>query len=152
MKKLFSFLFQVGAVGALWKLAQSVLTLANIPTPANAVVTVGGTTITDAVVSVAASGGEYTTRDIKTLNHTYSVAGGQDPYEVTVQVLYTDGETADVWDTVKLLLGTSTTVTWKPKTLTFTVTGTLFALTPPGLSVDDDILFEFKVKGALTSA
>lgn len=139
-------------MGALWKLAQAVLTLANIPTPANSVVTAGGTTITDAVVSVAATGGEFTTRDIKTLNNTYSVAGGQDPYEVTVQVLYTDGESTDVWDTVYALLGTATTVTWKPKTLTFTVTGTLFACTPPGLSVDDDILFEFKVRGALSAA
>lgn len=152
MKRLLNFLFQVGVAGALWRLANAALTLANIPTPANASVQVGATAITDAVVSVAATGGEYTTRDIKTLNNTYSVAGGQDPYEVTVQVLYTDGETTDVWDTVYALLGTSTTVTWTPKTLGFTITGTLFACTPPGLSVDDDILFEFKIRGSLSTA
>lgn len=77
MKRLLNFLFRVGAVGALWKLANAALTLANIPTPANASVQVGATAITDAVVSVAATGGEYTTRDIKTLNNTYSVAGGR---------------------------------------------------------------------------
>lgn len=139
-------------MGALWKLAKSVLTLANIPTPANAAVQVGATTITDAVVSVQASGGDYTVRDIKTLNATYTVAGGQDQYEVTVQVLYTDGEVADTWDTVSALHGTSTTVTWTPKTRAFTITGTLFGLVPPGLSPDDDILFEFKVRGSLSEA
>lgn len=150
MKNIISLLLKIGAIGTLWKLANNVLSLANIPSPASAVVTLGGTTITDAVVSLSASGGEFTSKDIKTLNHTYSVAGGQEPYEVTVQVLYTDGETTDVWDTAYALLGDPTTVTWKPKTLTFTLTGTMIACTPPGLSVDDDILFEFKVRGALS--
>lgn len=140
----------------------------NIPSVKDAVIEIDTTAapdfsgdevaIEDAAISVNVSGGEVATRDLSPINgDVHSKSGKTASFDIQVQMIFTDGETTDLWPVIFARKGLDFGIRWSPKggstgDSMFTSVGTLYRVDPPSLSGDGDVLYQFAVRGDITHA
>lgn len=145
--------------------ARNPIAQANIPSVKNAHVDLdlsgnGTFTVTTALESqiteVNVGGGDFNTTDLPVLDGTvFSSTGDKQVFDITVNAVYTDGETDDLWPDLWAKHGQSNIgLRWKPKGSTsraFSLVGVLYRVMPPSLARNGDVLFSFAMKGDVTA-
>lgn len=144
--------------------ARNPISQTNIPNVKNAHVDLdlsgdGNFTVSTALESqiteVTVSGGDFNTTDLAVLDGSvFTSTGDAQSFDVTVNAVYTDGETDDLWPLIWAARGDSGVgIRWKPKGATgqsFTCIGTLYRVMPPALQRNGDVLYSFAIKGDVT--
>lgn len=111
------------------------------------------TVLEDQITSVAPSGGETKTTDFAAINgDNYTQAGGDNPNDVVVSSIFTDGESNDLHPQLEAAKGGLVHLRWAPKGATtgnrrFVVSGILYRVDYPSLQESGAVLYAFAVRG-----
>ena len=87
----------------------------------------------------------------------FTFVGANQPRDINIETIFTDGETSDIWDTMDGRVGQTCYFRWSPKggasgTKIFTFTGKCVDVPPPSLPNNGVVMFTARFRGTVADS